>query len=245
VWWQGYPDQALERGREIAAYSQQSTHPFEKCWAMMILGTVQIFRREPSDENGAMAIAVQLAHEHEFSLFKAWMPCFHAALLTLQGRPSEAISAIAAQLPAIKTSGNQLHLTLIFAFLADAHLKQAEVDDGLAAADEGLRIAEENAESYNAGELHRLRGELLQIQGPSATAEAEKEFLLALEVTHKQEARALELRAAMSLARLWQSQGSTKKGYEMLAPIYGWFTEGLDTKDLRQAAALLHELQQA
>ena len=245
LWWQGYADQALERGREIAAYGGQSNHPFEKCWAMMILGTVQILRREPGDENGAMAIAVQLAREHEFNLFKTWMPCYHAALLTLQGRPKEAISAISEQLPAINTSGNQLHLTLILAFLADACLKQAEVDEGLRAADEGLRIAEENAESYHAAELHRLRGELLQMRSPSATAEAEIEFLAALDVARQQEAKALELRAAMSLARLWQSQGSGKKGYEMLAPIHGWFTEGMGTRDLREAAALIRDLQQA
>jgi len=242
LWWQGYPDRALERGREIAAYSSQSSHPFEKCWAMMILGTVQILRRESSDEDGAMAIAVQLAREHEFNLFKTWMPCYQGALLALQGRPKDAIAAISEQLPAINTSGNQLHLTLILAFLAEACLKAPEVDEGLRAAEEGLRIAEENAESYHAAELHRLRGELLEKRGRSATADAEAQFLKGLDVARTQGAKALELRAAMSLTRLWQKQDKHREAADLLAPVYAWFTEGFATKDLMQAKTLLEEL---
>ena len=242
LWWQGYPDQALERGREVEAYSRQSTHPFERCWAMMILGTVHIFRGEPWADGGALATAARLSREHEFSMFKALMPCYHAGLLTLQGHPKDAISAITGQLPAINASGAQWPLTLIFGFLAHAHLSLSEVDEGLAAADEGLRIAERNAESYTAAELHRLRGELLRIQDPSARADAESEFSAALEVARNQQAKALVLRAGVSLARLWDSHGERTRAYDLLAPVYTWFTEGFETADLQEARALLDQL---
>ena len=209
---------------------------------MMILGTVQILRREPSDQDGAMGLAVQLAREHEFNLFKTWMPCYRGALVALQGRPKDAISAISEQLPAINTSGNQLHLTLILAFLAEACLEAAEVDEGLRAVAEGLRIAEDNAESFHAAELHRLKGELLQLRGASGFVDAELAFDAGLDIARKQGAKALELRCAMSLARLWQSQSRNDKGHEILAPIYGWFTEGFGTRDLIEAKELLGDL---
>jgi class 3 adenylate cyclase/tetratricopeptide (TPR) repeat protein len=239
LWWQGYPDQALERGREVEAYSRQSTHPFERCWALMILGTVHIFRGEPWADGGAMATAARLAAEHEFSMFKALMPCYHAGLLTLQGNPKDAISAITGQLPAIQASGAQWPLTLIYGFLANAYLRLAEPDEGLEAADEGLRIAARNAETFNAAELHRLRGELLEIRAPSTIADAQREFETALEVARRQEAKALELRAAVSLAQLWGSQGARTQARQLLAPIYSWFAEGFDTSDLREARNLL------
>ncbi len=243
LWWQGYPDQALERGREVVAYSQQATHPFEKSWALMILGTVHILRREPSTENGVMAAAIQLAREHEFGLFKAMLPCLQADLFTQQDRPREAIAAIQEHLPAMHASGTQLTLTLILGFLANAHLALGETDDGLRAADEGLSVAERNAEYINVAELQRLRGELLLLRtSPSSASEAEAAFTGALDTARAQESKALELRAAISLARLWQQQGKRKQARDLLSPVYGWFTEGFDTMDLTEARAVLNDL---
>ena len=243
LWWQGYPDKALERGREVVAYSQQTTHSFEKSWALMILGTVHILRREPAAENGAMAAAIQLAREHEFGLFKAMLPCLQADLLTLQGRPREAIAAIHEHLPAMHKSGTQLTLTLILGFLANAHLALGEPDDGLTAVDEGLSVAERNAEYINVAELQRLRGELVLLRGsPSSAAEAEAAYTCALDTARTQGAKALELRAGTSLASLWNSQGKRKQAAELLAPIYDWFTEGFKTGDLEQARTLLGRL---
>jgi class 3 adenylate cyclase/tetratricopeptide (TPR) repeat protein len=240
LWWQGYPDQALERGREIVAYSQQSTHPFEKSWALMILGTVHILRREPAAENGAMTAAIQLAREHEFGLFKTMLPCLQADLFTLQGRPREAIAAIQEHLPAMHASGTQLTLTLILGFLANAHLALRQTVEGAAAADEGLRVAQHNAEYINVAELKRLRGELLLLRGSlSSAAEAEAAFAGALDTARDQGSKALELRAATSLARLWQQQGKRTQAHDLLAPVYGWFTEGFDTPDLTAARDVL------
>jgi predicted ATPase len=132
--------------------------------------------------------------------------------------------------------------TLIVSFLANAYLALGEVDAGLAAADEGLSIAERNGEYFAAPELHRLKGELLRTQEVSGSANAEAEFVTALDFARKQESKALELRAATSLARLWQQQGKRKQARNLLSPVYGWFTEGFDTKDLQDAKAMLEEL---
>ena len=243
LWWQGHPDQALERAREAAAYSQESAHPFEKSWGLMILGSIHILRREPCADNGAMASAVQLAHEHDFGFFKNWMPCLQAEHFTQHGRPQEAVLAIQKYRPAGLATGSTFLDTLTASLLANAHLALGDADAGLAAADEGLSIANHNAEYFVVPELHRLRGELLLVDGgPSAIADAADAFHAAVDVARRQASKALELRAAMSLARLWRGQGRGEKGYELLAPIYGWFSEGLDTKDLQQAAALMQEL---
>ena len=130
--------------------------------------------------------------------------------------------------------------TLIVSFLANAYLALGEIDAGLAAADEGLSVAERNGEYFAAPELHRLRAELLQIRETYGSAETE--FLTALDVARKHGSKALELRAATSLARLWQQQGKRRQARDLLSSVYDWFTEGFDTTDLKEAKALLEEL---
>jgi predicted ATPase len=116
------------------------------------------------------------------------------------------------------------------------------LDDGLQALAEAHTLVEQQEERWWEAEIARLRGVLLLQQPRPLQAEAEACFQRALDVARRQEAKALELRATMSLARLWQQQGQRAEAYELLAPIYGWFTEGFDTADLQEARALLHEL---
>ena len=109
--------------------------------------------------------------------------------------------------------------------------------------EEGLRVAEEAlAVSRTRAELYRLKGKLLLRRSAEHHAEAERCFRQALDLAQRQGAKSLELRAAMSLSRLWQRQGKGAEAHELLAPVYGWFTEGFDTADLQEAKALLEEL---
>jgi predicted ATPase len=126
--------------------------------------------------------------------------------------------------------------------LAEVCGRTERVDDGLAIIAEALAVADNTG--YYAAELHRLKGELLLVQTGSVHQgpEAEACFRQALTVARHQPAKSWELRAAMSLARLWQQQGKQAAAHELLAPIYGWFTEGFDTADLQEAKALLEEL---
>ena len=105
-----------------------------------------------------------------------------------------------------------------------------------------LVLVERTEERFYEAELHRLQGELLLQQSPDQQSDAEASFHKALDVSRRQEAKSLELRAAMSLARLWQHQGKKQEAHELLAPIYDWFTEGFDTQDLKDAKALLTDL---
>jgi predicted ATPase len=118
--------------------------------------------------------------------------------------------------------------------------KAGQPEQGLATLDEALALVEETDERYCESELHRVRAELLLMQDEDAEAEASLQH--AIEVARRQSARSWELRATTSLARLWQQQGKTDEAHRILAEIYGWFTEGFETADLREARALLEEL---
>jgi hypothetical protein len=126
--------------------------------------------------------------------------------------------------------------------VADAHAQVGEIEEGLTLLSEAMAVANDTGERRWEAELHRLKGELLLSRSAEHDAEAETCFHRALDVARRQEARSWELRAAVSLSRLWQREGKCADARELLAPIYGWFTEGFDTVDLQEAKALLAEL---
>jgi predicted ATPase len=125
--------------------------------------------------------------------------------------------------------------------LAEAYGKAGKAEEGLSAVAEALTAVHARANRVCEAELYRLKGELQLTLAMDNAAEAETCFHQALEVARRQQAKSLELRAAMSLARLWQQQGKRVEARELLAPIYGWFTEGFDTADLQEAKALLEQ----
>ena len=127
------------------------------------------------------------------------------------------------------------------AMLAEAYAQNGQAEEGLAVVAEALAAVETTGERFYEAELHRLRGELL-LPSPSQRTAAAACFQQALDIARRQQAKSWELRAAMSLARLWQQQGKRDVARELLAPIYGWFTEGFDTTDLQEAKALIEEL---
>jgi predicted ATPase len=126
--------------------------------------------------------------------------------------------------------------------LAEVHGSLGQPEAGLTALREALALVKTTGERYYAAELHRLQGELLLQHATPEWSHAETCFQQALDLARRQEAKSLELRAAMSLSRLWQQQGKRAEAYDLLAPIYGWFTEGFDTADLQEAKTLLEEL---
>ena len=128
------------------------------------------------------------------------------------------------------------------ALLAEACGKVGQLDEGLRALEEALAAVQHNEEGHYEAEVYRLKGELLLQEAPAHQEEAEEHFQQALAVARRRQAKSWELRAAMSLSRLWQQQGNRDEARELLAPIYGWFTEGFDTADLQEAKALLDEL---
>ena len=153
-------------------------------------------------------------------------------------------------LAAYRATGSEVTLPYWLTLLAEAHGHMGQREEGLTLLAEALAAAHRTGERWCEAELYRLKGKLtLQstVQGTTSTvqspkAEAEGCFQKAIEIARRQQAKSLELRAAMSLSRLWQQQGKRTEARDLLAPVYGWFTEGFDTADLQEAKALLDEL---
>ena len=157
------------------------------------------------------------------------------------GRTQEGIASLKQGIANIARMGAPISGSQYLTWLAEAHRIAGQAEDGLNALVEAFAHVNMTGERFCEAELYRIRGELLLLPGGSQV-EAEECFSQALEVARGQSAKSLELRAAMSLARLWQKQGALVEARELLANIYGWFTEGFDTPDLIDAKALLEEL---
>jgi predicted ATPase len=143
-------------------------------------------------------------------------------------------------LAAWETTGTRYRRPTFLAWLAEAYGKAGQAEEGLSVLAEALAQVKKTDERYYEAELRRLKGELLLMQGDKTEAEAS--FHKAIEVARRQQAKSWELRATVSLCRLWQKQGRVDEARQTLAEIYGWFTEGFDTPDLKEARALLEEL---
>ena len=161
--------------------------------------------------------------------------------MAAQGARAEGLAQMRQGLAAYRTRGRFPWL-LFLGLLAEACGQAGQVEEGLRALHEALEAMQTTEERMYEAELHRLRGELLLQQSAAQPGEAETSLQQALDIARLQQAKSLELRATMSLARLWQQQGKTTEARDLLAPVYHWFTEGFDTKDLQEAKALLGQL---
>jgi predicted ATPase len=179
-----------------------------------------------------------LATEQGFPLFKARAGTHAGWLMVEQGQSQEGLAQIRQWRPTADTANPQQDIDI--ALLAEAALRAGHPDEGLVAVTAAL--ARSRGEGFFVAELRRVQGELQLAQGGAAEDDAERCFQEALALARRQEAKSLELRAAMSLARLWQRQGKRERAWQALAAVYDWFTEGFDTRDLREAGTLLAEL---
>jgi predicted ATPase len=196
--------------------------------------------------------ALALATEQGFAVLLAQGTTLRGWALVEQGQREEGIARIGQGLTAYQATGTEAHRPPNLANLAEAYGKVGRVEEGLNALAEALAVVDRTEERYYEAELYRLKGQLtlqkFQVSGSksqvenSPESEAEECFLKAIEIARKQQAKSLELRAVMSLSKLWQQQGKRDEARQMLAEIYNWFTEGFDTADLKEAKALLKEL---
>ena len=187
-------------------------------------------------------MAITIAQAQELSAWCAMGTLLNGWALVVQGQTTVGLERMR-QGRADRAPGSYLLEPYWLALLADALAQGGEVAAGLPLLTEALTLARQHGNYWWTAELHRLQGALLLQQDPTQAASAAAGFQQALTVAHQQQARALELRAATSLARLWQQQGKHAEAHALLAPIYGWFTEGFDTTDLQEAKALLEELE--
>jgi predicted ATPase len=172
----------------------------------------------------------------------AYATTLHGRGLVELGQGEEAIAQIRQGLAGYRATGAELECPYFVALLAEALEKMGQIEAGLTVLAEMLGEVDTNGLRFHEAELRRLKGTLLMARAPDDRTEAEGCFRQALDIARRQEAKSLELRAATSLSQLWQQQGKQAEAHELLAPIYGWFTEGFDTTDLREARALLEAL---
>ena len=181
-----------------------------------------------------------LSTQHGFPLYLGFATAWRGMSLTMLGQAKEGLALLTHGLTAARATGTVLNSPGVLMWLAEAYAMLGQPREGLNCLAEAAGIIETTEERVNEAELHRLRGDLLNVTGdPSA---AERNYHQALEVAKSQSAKLFELRASTGLARLWRDQGKRSEARDVLAPIYGWFTEGFDTPDLKEAKALLESL---
>jgi predicted ATPase len=242
LWLLGYPDQALQRSCEALTLAQELAHPFSLAHALCMAAVLRQFRREDQTIREQAYAALQLSSEQGFSLWLAGTTILQGWTQAEQGQSQEGIAQMRNGLAGWQATGAEYHRAYWLALLAEAYGKGGQGTEGLCVLAEALTIVNSTRERNYEAELYRLKGELLLQQAAGSGDEAETCFRQALDIARQQQARSLELRAAMSLSRLWQRQCKRAEACALLAPIYGWFTEGFDTADLQEAKALLDEL---
>ena len=183
---------------------------------------------------------VALCTEHGFASYLAWGTILRGSALVAQGEWAEGLAQMRQGLAAYLARA-RLPWLLFLGLLAEAYGRAGQVEEGLRALDEALEAMQTTEESFYEAEVYRLKGELLLQQSAEHQGEAEESLQQALTVARRQQAKSLELRAAMSLGRLWQHQGKIEHAHQLLTGVYSWFTEGFDTADLQEAKALLEQ----
>jgi predicted ATPase len=244
--------------QDALTFAQELAHTFSLGLALTYAAGLHQHRREVQATHRRAAELIELSHEQGFPI---WLPLGTAALgwvLTEQGHVEEGIAKLRQGIDAYRATQAEMGQPGRLCQLAAAYGKAGQAKEGLTVLAEAWEVVSRTGECLGEAELYRLKGELtlqklsvissqLSVTDPrplppDPQSEAEACFRKAIEVAQKQQAKSLELRAATSLARLWQQQGKRTEAHKLLSEVYNWFTEGFDTKDLQEAKALIEEL---
>ena len=236
----GYPEQARQQYQAALTRAQDLAHAFTLVHALHNVTIGHQVRRERRATQERAETLIALCTEQGSPLYLAWATILRGWALATQGQTAEALAQMRQGLAAARAMGTELLVPYTLALLAEACGQAEQIDEGLRLLAEALAVADNTAERWYEAELYRLKGELLH-QSTAPQGEAEQSLQHALEIARRQQAKSWELRAALSLSQLWQQQGKRAEAYDLLASIYGWFTEGFDTADLQEAKALLDE----
>lgn len=241
-WVLGYPEQSARTMEQTVAHARGLEHPYSVAMSLLFSAQLSQLRGEPDSARANAEEALAVTTEHGLDAAGAWCLLPLGWAEAQQGDVSRGISDICRGMEARRAGRVGAVWPWFFALLGEAYGIAGQLEDGLRALDEALWRVKKNDEHLYEAEAYRLKGELLVGKcGPDAT-QAEACYRKALAVAGHQQAKSWELRAAMSMSRLWMEQGKRRKARELLLPIYDWFTEGFDTADLQQAAALVGEL---
>jgi predicted ATPase len=257
----GQPDQALNRIEEALALARELSEPLSLAHSLLFAAILYQLRREEHLAQECAEAAIKVSSAHGLVMYQAMAMIARGWALSEQGRLEEAIAQMREGLAALQVTGTELVRPHFLGLLAEALGRAHQPEEGLRALEEALSLAQRGGERFYEAELYRLKGEMLLIQAagrgfsgeatggkavfedaPPADAQAEACFSQSIKIAQRQNAKSWELRAVMSMARLYQGQGKQPEARTLLARTYGRFTEGFETEDLREAQALLEEL---
>ena len=238
----GYPATALAETAHPFNAARETGHAPTLMFALGCTTYTHICSRDYATANAHIDECVALAGEKSAVLWKALATAQRGCVLALTGKASDAIQTIGAAIAEYRSTGTTVFTTAFLSYLALAYADFGKFDDAGRYIGEAMAAAEITKERWYEAEINRIAGDIALRSPETDAAKAEAHFERALAVARQQQAKSWELRAAMSLARIWRDQGKVRQARELLAPVYGWFTEGFDTRDLKEARALLEEL---
>lgn len=242
LWLLGYPDRALARVSEALALSEEMAHPHSLATATALMAWIHHFRGEAQAAQERAEAAISLSREQGFPLWTGLATIVRGWALAQQAQAAEGIAELGKGVAAWRATGAELSTPNYLAMLAESYAAVGQVDDGMRLLSEALATAQKTRERWGEAELYRVKGVLLSMGSPDAQAEADACFQQALDLARRQDAKSLELRAAVSASRLWQRQGRREAAQQVLAPVCQGFTEGFETSDVKGAKALLEAL---
>ena len=242
LWFLGYPDRALGGARAAIDMAGSLAQPFSLGYALNFGAIVHSYRREAQSQRELADQLITLSEAQGFPLLLGVGKWHRGAALAASGPAALAVAEVVEGLTLVAGTGFQAMAPGALALLAEVQQAAGQRAEAQGTLETALAVSAQTEQRFFDAELYRLKAELLLQSGPECVGEAEPLFRRALEIARSQEAKSLELRAATSLARLLQTQGKPTEARGLLAPIYAWFTEGFDTRDLIEAKALLEEL---
>jgi predicted ATPase len=244
LWALGYPDRARDKGMTAITLARRVTHPFGLCSAVNWNAYLHYFRREPALVAESIGVLSEVAREQGFAFWTIFADIgeiWHRICATGERNP-EGIERFRKLHAGLRTLGAELAHAPYSAMLVDCLVAQGRIEEAVEALVEALADVARVGEAVLEPQLLCLLGDVLHRRDPATPEQAESSYRRAIDVAQRQSAKTWELRAATGLAGLWRGQGKRTEARELLAPIYGWFTEGFDTPDLTDAKALLDRL---
>ena len=242
LWSLGYPEAAMVNSDQALKDAREIGHAVTLIYALWHAALTQTERRDYAKASALLDEAIALADEKRAVFWKALATVNQGCVFAFTGDASKAIQAIATGIIALRSTGATVFLPRFSSSLAWAYAELGQYDDAWRCINEATSAIQTTKEIPYEAEVNRIAGEIALMSPEHDAGKAEAYFERALATASQQQAKSWELRAATSLARLWRDQGKPQQARELLAPVYGWFTEGFDTLDLKEAKALLEEL---
>jgi predicted ATPase len=242
LWLLGYPDAALVDANQALRDAREIDHAATLMFALALTPQVHFLSADYATVRAANEKLLAVAHDKNARYWKAVGTVLKGNLFAATGRSLDAIQEITSGLTAFRSTGATLYVPSWLSYLARAYADLGKIDDAWRCIGEATAAIETTKQKWCEAEVNRVAGEITLTSSQPDAAKAQEYFERALAVARQQQAKSWELRAAMSMARLWRDQGKCSEARDLLTPVYNWFTEGFDTCDLKEAKALLGAL---